>query len=95
VDQGGKPKPDGASVRAASQSVEGAHLVGMIRQDLIAERIVIETHRNMVRYFGDKDPTTRVMLERVLAQQQEHVSQGQARKNARSDDWASEESVIA
>src|SRR5262249_40003519 len=73
---GGKPNlnPDGVGSRAASQYVEGENLVDMIKEDLIAERVAIETYREMVRYFGDKDPTTRVLLERILAQEEEHAN---------------------
>ena len=73
---GGKPNlnPDGVISRAASEYVEGGNLVDMIQENLIAERIGIETYREMVRYFGDKDPTTRVMLERILAQEEEHAN---------------------
>jgi bacterioferritin len=73
---GGRPNlnPDGLSSRAASEYVEGQNLVDMIKENLIAERIAIETYREMVRYFGDKDPTTRVMLERILAQEEEHAN---------------------
>ena len=46
----------------------------MIQENLIAERIGIETSREMVRFFGDKDPTTRVLLERILAQEEEHAN---------------------
>jgi bacterioferritin len=46
----------------------------MIKENLVAERIAIETYRDMVRYFGDKDPTTRVMLEHILAQEEEHAN---------------------
>jgi bacterioferritin len=46
----------------------------MIKENLIAERIAIETYREMVRYFSDKDPTTRVLLERILAQEEEHAN---------------------
>jgi bacterioferritin len=46
----------------------------IIKEDLIAERIAIETYREMVRYFGDKDSTTRVLLERILAQEEEHAN---------------------
>src|SRR6266567_4445844 len=42
--------------------------------DLLAERVAIETYREMVRYFGDRDPTTRVLLERILAQEEEHAN---------------------
>ena len=73
---GGKPNlnPDGVTSRAASEYVEGDNLVEMIKEDLVAERIAIETYRDMVRYFGDKDPTTRVLLERILAQEEEHAN---------------------
>src|SRR5713101_10180513 len=56
---GGKPNlnPEGVTSRAASEYVEGANLVDMIKEDLVAERIAIETYREMVRYFGDKDST--------------------------------------
>jgi bacterioferritin len=55
--------------------MEGENLVDMIRENLIAERIAIETYRDMVRYFGDKDSTTRVLLERILAaQEEEHAN---------------------
>jgi bacterioferritin len=73
---GGKPNlnPDGISQRAASEFVEGEDLVDMIKENLVAERIAIETYRDMVRYFADKDPTTRVLLEKVLAQEEEHAN---------------------
>src|SRR5499426_4183153 len=61
---GGKPNlnPDGVGSRAASEYVEGKDLVDMIKEDLVAERIAIETYRDMVRHFSNKDPTTRVIL---------------------------------
>ncbi|HUA90592.1 MAG TPA: ferritin-like domain-containing protein [Steroidobacteraceae bacterium] len=73
---GGKPdmNPQGLLSRAASQFVEGENLVDMIKENLIAERVAIETYRDMVRYFGDKDPTTRVMVEHILAQEEEHAN---------------------
>ena len=73
---GGKPdlNPEGIISRAATEYVEGANLVDMIKENLVAERIAIETYREMVRYFGDKDPTTRVVLERILAQEEEHAN---------------------
>jgi bacterioferritin len=73
---GGKPNlnPEGLLSRAASQYVEGKNLVDMIKENLVAERVAIETYREMVRYFGEKDPTTRVMLERILAQEEEHAN---------------------
>jgi bacterioferritin len=73
---GGKPNmnPDGLLSRAASQYVEGKNLVDMIKENLVAERVAIETYREMVRYFAEKDPTTRTMLERILAQEEEHAN---------------------
>lgn len=73
---GGKPNlnPDGLLMRSASEYVEGESLVGMIKENLVAERIAIQTYRDMVRYFGDRDPTTRVMLEAILAQEEEHAN---------------------
>ncbi|HEY3585935.1 MAG TPA: DUF892 family protein [Myxococcaceae bacterium] len=73
---GGKPNlnPDGVTTRAASQYAEGENLVDMIRENLVAERIAIEHYRDLIRYFADKDPTTRTLLERVLAQEEEHAN---------------------
>ncbi|HEY8076980.1 MAG TPA: DUF892 family protein [Labilithrix sp.] len=72
---GGKPNlnPNGLTQRSSSEYVEGDTLVDMIREDLVAERVAIETYRDMIRYFGDKDPTTRVLLERILAKEEEHA----------------------
>jgi bacterioferritin len=73
---GGRPNfnPEGLATRAASQYAEGENLVEMIRENLVAERIAIEHYRDLIRYFGDKDPTTRTLLERVLAQEEEHAN---------------------
>jgi bacterioferritin len=73
---GGKPNlnPEGLLSRSATQYIEGANLVEMIEENLVAERIAVETYRDLIRYFGDKDPTTRVMLERILAQEEEHAN---------------------
>jgi len=73
---GGKPNlnPEGLLSRASSQYVEGENLVDMIKENLVAERVAIETYRDMIRYFADKDPTTRVMLEKILAQEEEHAN---------------------
>src|SRR5262247_761695 len=73
---GGKPNlnPEGVASRAASEYVEGENLVDMIKENLVAERIAIETYRDMVRHFGENDPTTRVLLERILAQEEEHAN---------------------
>jgi bacterioferritin len=73
---GGKPNmnPEGILSRASSQYVEGENLIDMIKENLIAERIAIESYREMVRHFANKDPTTRIMLEKILAQEEEHAN---------------------
>jgi bacterioferritin len=73
---GGKPNlnPDGLLSRASSEYVEGDSLVEMIKENLVAERIAVETYRDLVRYFADKDPTTRTLLERILAKEEEHAN---------------------
>jgi bacterioferritin len=73
---GGKPNmdPSGVSARSATQYIEGESLVDMIKENLVAERIVIETYRDLIRYFAEKDPTTRHLLEKVLAQEEDHAN---------------------
>ncbi len=73
---GGKPdmNPANATARAATQYVEGNNLVDMIRENLVAERIVIETYRELARFFAEKDPTTRLLIERILAQEEDHAN---------------------
>lgn len=73
---GGKPNfsPEGLLSRSASQYTEGTDLVDMIRENLIAERIAVEHYRELIRYFGDDDPGTRVMLERILLVEEEHAN---------------------
>lgn len=73
---GGKPdfNPRSLLERSASQYVEGEDLAGMIREDLVAERIVIEIYQEMIRYFGNNDPTTRTILEKLLTDEEEHAS---------------------
>lgn len=72
---GGKPEMNPAVVaqRAHSEYVEGDSLVDMIKENLVAERIAIQTYREMVQFFGDKDPTSRVMMEGILAMEEEHA----------------------
>jgi bacterioferritin len=75
VQLGGSPNfsPDGLLMRAHSEYVEGETLVDMIREDLIAERIAIDSYTEMVRYVGDDDITTRRLLETILAVEEEHA----------------------
>jgi bacterioferritin len=73
---GGKPNfnPEGLTSRSATQYVEGNSLMNMIEENLVAERIAIETYREMVRFFSNHDPTTRKMLETILAKEEEHAN---------------------
>ena len=73
---GGAPdfNPANLTGRAASEYQTGADLVSMIRENLIAERIAVEHYRELVRYFGDNDPATRLMIEGILAKEEEHAS---------------------
>ncbi|WP_019936770.1 bacterioferritin [Bordetella sp. FB-8] len=73
---GGRPdfNPEGLLSRSASQYVEGGNLVEMIRENLIAERIAIDHYRELVRYFSDDDPATRIMLEGILVVEEEHAN---------------------
>ncbi len=73
---GGKPNfnPEGLASRSASQYAEGENLIDMIKENYIAERIAVDHYRELIRYFGDKDPTTRVMLEGILATEEEHTN---------------------
>ena len=73
---GGKPNfnPKGLLERSISQYVEGETLAEMIREDLIAERMVIDVYKEMVRYFADNDPTTRILIEELLRKEEEHAS---------------------
>ena len=74
---GGTPHfdPEGLASRSASQFAAGANLVDMITENLIAERIAVEHYRELIAYFSDHDPTTRTMLERILAVEEEHADE--------------------
>ena len=65
--------PEGLATRSHAEYVEGTDLVDMIREDLVAERIAIDSYSEMIRYIGDKDITTRRMLEGILAMEEEHA----------------------
>jgi len=72
---GGAPNfnPDGLAMRSASQFASGENLIDMIKENLVAERIAVEHYQELVRYFGDDDPTTRHMLVGILAVEEEHA----------------------
>jgi bacterioferritin len=65
--------PEGLLTRSHSEYVEGDTLIDMIREDLVAERIAIESYTEMIRFLGSDDPTTRRMLEGILAMEEEHA----------------------
>jgi bacterioferritin len=75
VQLGGSPNfsPEGLLARSHSEYVEGTTLVDMIREDLVAERVAIDSYTEMIRYVGDNDITTRRMLETILAVEEEHA----------------------
>ncbi len=72
---GGEPdfSPNGLSDRSHAEYVAGNTLNEMIKEDLIAERIAIESYREMIAYLGDADPTTQRMLKEILAMEEEHA----------------------
>src|ERR1044072_2628260 len=75
VQLGGEPNfwPDGLASRSHAEYVEGEDLIDMIKEDLVAERIAIDSYREMIKYCGNDDPTTRRMLEGILAMEEEHA----------------------
>jgi len=77
VQLGGEPdfSPEGLASRSHAEYVEGATLLDMIREDLVAERIAIDSYRDFIRYLDDQDPTTRRMLESILAVEEQHADE--------------------
>ena len=75
VQLGGSPNfsPEGILSRSHSEYVEGTTLIEMIREDLVAERVAIDSYTEMIRYVGDNDITTRRILESILAVEEEHA----------------------
>ena len=72
---GGEPdfNPAGLATRSHSQYVEGTSLLDMVREDLIAERIAVDSYREIIRYLGDDDPTTRIAMEQIMSKEEEHA----------------------
>jgi bacterioferritin len=72
---GGEPNfsPEGLLARSHSEYVEGKNLEDMIKEDLVAERIAIDSYNEMIRYIGDKDSSTRRLLEDLLAVEENHA----------------------
>jgi bacterioferritin len=75
VQLGGSPNlnPEGLATRSHSQYDEKMALVDMIREDLVAERIAIETYSEIIRWLGNDDPTTRSLIEGILKVEEEHA----------------------
>ena len=75
VQLGGSPEmnPDGLASRSHSEYVEGETLVDMIKEDLVAERIAIDSYRDIVQFLGAQDPTSRRIMEEILAKEEEHA----------------------
>lgn len=66
--------PEGLATRSHSEYSEGEDLVDMLKEDLVAERIAIESYAEMVRFLGNDDPTSRRMMEDILAKEEEHAN---------------------
>jgi bacterioferritin len=66
--------PEGMASRSHSEYIEGTSLVDMIKEDLVAERIAIDSYSEMIRFFGEGDPTSRRMMEEILAKEEEHAN---------------------
>ena len=93
--------PETLTKRSHSEYVEGKNLSDMIREDLVAERIAIDSYREIVQYLGDNDPTSRRVMEEILAKEEEHaedlknliqtISEGEqhqsSEKEGPSPDW--------
>jgi len=75
VQLGGEPNfnPEGLLTRSHAEYVEGDTLLDMIKEDLVAERIAIDSYREIIQYLGNDDPTTRRMMEGILAMEEEHA----------------------
>jgi bacterioferritin len=72
---GGEPNfnPEGLAMRSHSEYVEGKSLLDMVREDLVAERIAVESYSEIIRYLGTDDPTTRIAMEAIMAKEEEHA----------------------
>ena len=73
---GGAPdlNPEGLATRSHSEYKEGTTLDDMIKEDLIAERVAIESYTEIIRFFGDRDVTSRRLMEEILAKEEEHAN---------------------
>lgn len=72
---GGEPdfNPQGLATRSHSEYVEGKSLMDMVKEDLVAERIAVESYTEIIRYLGNDDPTTRIAMEQIMSKEEEHA----------------------
>jgi len=93
VQLGGSPNlnPEGMLSRAHSEYVEGQTLLDMIKEDLVAERIAIDSYTEMIRYVGENYITTRRMLESILAVEEEHADDMASFLADMDKDWKTRE----
>jgi bacterioferritin len=72
---GGEPNfnPEGLVTRSHAQYVEGKSLLDMVREDLVAERVAVQSYNEIIRYLGNDDPTTRIAMEQILSKEEEHA----------------------
>jgi bacterioferritin len=77
VQLGGEPdfSPDGLATRSHAEYVEGSSLSDMIKEDLVAERVAIQSYLEMIAYLESRDPTTRRLLEEILTNEEEHANE--------------------
>ncbi len=75
VQLNGQPNfsPDGLASRSHSEYIEGNDLISMIREDLVAERIAVDSYGEIIRWLGDSDPTSRKLIEDILKTEEEHA----------------------
>lgn len=94
VQLGGAPNfsPEGLLMRSHSEYVEGGTLIDMIKEDLVAERVAIDSYSEMIRYVGDNDITTRRMLEEILAVEEEHADDLASFLADLDSDWKTKQS---
>jgi len=97
VQLGGSPNfnPDGLLMRSHSEYVEGHSLLDMIKEDLVAERVAIDSYTEMILYVGDNDITTRRMLEGILAVEEEHANDMAGLLSDLDKDWKTREKTKA
>lgn len=77
VQLGGEPdlNPDTLTKRSHAEYQEGKNLKDMVRENLVAERIAIDSYRELIEFIGDKDTTTKRMLMQILAEEEEHADE--------------------